>query len=113
MTSRQHSPILIAIAVGLAGGIARYLDDVLHHGRRFALVAMAAALVTAAFFGWLCGEVAVAMGRTSWTYAAAGLGGFMGTQTLDLALSVFRNRLRLDPNNPNNPAPTDTKDTKS
>lgn len=93
MSTKNHAPLLIAVAVGTAGGIARYLDDVLNHGRRFALAAFVAAVFVAAFFGWLVAEVATAFGHPGLAYAAAGVGGFMGTQSLDFALGIVRQRL--------------------
>jgi hypothetical protein len=100
MSSRNPGPWLIAIAIGAAGGIAHYLDDVANHGRRFARAAFAMAVMIAAFFGWLGGEAARAFGHPELEFVAAGIGGYLGPQSLDLALNILRRRAGLDDRKP-------------
>lgn len=94
------STLLVAVGVGTAGGIARYLDDVQHHGKKFARTAFLSAVFVAGFFGWLVSEIATAAGKSDWLYAAAGIGGFMGTQTLDYGLSLLRRKLKIEEERP-------------
>ena len=96
MNSKEHSPFLVALAIGLAGGTARYLDDVAHHGRKFAFSAFLIAMFVAMFFGWLAFSFVVSAGYVRFAPAAGGLGGFMGTQTLDLGLGILRKKLHID-----------------
>lgn len=91
--TKSHAPLVVAAVTGLIGGIVRYADDVANHGRKFAVTAFFSSVISAGFFGWLVSEAANAAGHGAWSYAAAGIGGWLGPQALDLAVGLARKRL--------------------
>jgi fructose-specific phosphotransferase system IIC component len=91
--TKTHTPLLVAIGIGVAGGITRYLDDVANHGRRFAFISFIAGVSSSAFFSWLTAEFVYVSGHEAWAFAAAGVGGFLGSQTMAVGLAVLYKRL--------------------
>jgi hypothetical protein len=84
---------IIAILAGTAGGIARYLDDVSEHGKTFARSVLLSKIITAGFLGWLVSELATAAQWGDWARGLAGVAGWLGPQSLDLAIDIVRQRI--------------------
>ena len=80
--------------VAFCGGLSRHIfmwikspkEEPFHWGR------MLAAGVAAGFTGLMTGSVVVLMGYPTWALVAAGVGGFKGTESMQLIFDILNRR---------------------
>lgn len=84
--------IISYTALAMAGGLARYFDGVNRNDASVKPPALASHIFVSAFAGYMFALVA---NRTQpeWAVIAAGLGGYFGTQALELLREVIMKRL--------------------
>lgn len=80
--------------IAFCGGLARYLFNwmKLPPGSPFGWCRMLATGAAAGFTGLMTGSVVVLMGYPTWALVAAGIGGFMGTESMELLFDLARRR---------------------
>lgn len=80
--------------VAFCGGVARYLFNwmKLPQGSPFGACRMLATGAAAGFTGLMTGSVVVLMGHPTWALVAAGIGGFMGTESMELLFDIAKRR---------------------
>lgn len=90
-------PELAWVLLAIMGGIARYLDSYLKSGDspKFALIIAHAAI--SGFSGYMVAQIMLKV-QPDWALIAAGIGGYLGTQGLDLVAEQVKKRLDLDNN---------------
>lgn len=78
----------IAMMIGVYGGIARYLSEVLDNKKDFAWPELVMVLISSGFFGYMGGEIgAYLFTSPNASYIAAGMIGFLGPRGLEHVLS--------------------------
>lgn len=80
--------------IAICGGIARYLNNYAT-GATFRLSIFLASAFVAGFSGWMFALIGVSMSFDQpITFAMAGMGGFMGEQTLKFVWELIQHRVR-------------------
>lgn len=79
------------IAFAMVGGVARYLDMYLKTGVIPRVGMLLAHAVVSGFSGYTVAQVAIRV-HPEWTTVAAGVGGYLGTQGIDLIATIVKNR---------------------
>ena len=76
-------PLQTAYAfIAICGGIARYLDAYTK-GKPFKMSMFIASVIVSGFSGWCFAQLGCSLGANeSWRFIMAGLGGFMGDNTM-------------------------------
>ena len=92
---------VVWVLFAMAGGVARYLTAYLKTGVAPKWGLLAAHALVSGFSGYVVAQVILRI-EPDWAYAAAGIGGYLGTQGLDWAASVLRTRFGGDPITPTN-----------
>jgi len=80
------------IVLAIFGGITRYLDGIAAADAKINVTKLA----TNAFISGFCGYMAAySLSRVdqTWTVVAAGLGGYLGTQVLDILRDALKSKL--------------------
>jgi hypothetical protein len=81
---------IVLMMVGVFGGVARFLSDVLDGKKQFAWGGLTMKVVSSAFFGYMGGEVAgIVFSNPDATYLIAGILGFLGPEGMDFVISKF------------------------
>lgn len=83
---------VIFIIVAIFGGIAKYLDTFLHGNEKVTFARAISYVIVCAFTGWIAGEITLLM-YPNWALIASGVGGYAGTQVMDLAVEILRIKL--------------------
>jgi len=79
---------VIAAMIGVFGGIARYLSEVLDNKKDFEWPELAMVLISSGFFGYMGGEIGSYLFATpNASYIAAGMIGFLGPRGLEHILA--------------------------
>ena len=69
----------------MLGGAVDYLNQVSKGQKKRSFKGFFMHILSALFFGWVCGRIAAGLGyEADLIYAAAGLGGFFGVRVADL-----------------------------
>jgi len=79
------------LLLAMAGGVARYLDSYLRTGVMPKLTALFAHALVSGFSGYMVAQVVLRI-EPDWALVSAGIGGYLGTQGLDWAAYVIKNR---------------------
>jgi hypothetical protein len=78
----------------LAGGLVDYLYQIRRGAKKHGCEAIAAHLVSAAFFGWLVHGSGAALGYGGeWGGPLAGIGGYLGVRVADMGLLIAQRRV--------------------
>lgn len=77
------------VIIAMLGGIARYLDSYIRTGAPPKIALLTAHAMVSAFSGWMVAQVVVQFAPT-WGMWAAGVGGYLGTQGLDMIAAFLR-----------------------
>jgi hypothetical protein len=88
---------ILWILLALFGGIARYLDTYLKKKEDFSVAKMLATVIVCSFCGYMAAMTAALLYPT-WTMVAAGVGGYIGVEALNLLYTVWKNKFTLDGN---------------
>ena len=83
---------ILATTIGVFGGVARFLSDVLDKKRDFSWGRLVMMMVSSGFFGYMGGELAFVMfGNPDHSSVIAGIMGFLGPQGMDYVISrIFK-----------------------
>lgn len=93
----QYTADLMWVLVAAIGGVARYLDTYIRTKTAPVWSILAAHMVVSGFAGYMFAQVVLRF-APEWAMVAAGLGGYLGTQALDIATNVIQKRvLNVDP----------------
>ncbi|MGD9670185.1 MAG: phage holin family protein [Hyphomicrobiaceae bacterium] len=79
------------VLLAMAGGVARYLDSYLRTGVLPKIGILFAHATVSGFSGYMVAQVILRV-QPDWALVAAGVGGYLGTQGIDWAASVIKNR---------------------
>lgn len=80
------------VLLAMAGGVARYLDSYLKGSAIPKWGMMLGHALVSGFSGYMVAQVALKF-QPDWALICAGVGGYLGTQGLDLLAEVVRRRL--------------------
>lgn len=83
---------ILATSIGIFGGLARFLSDVLDKKRDFSWGRLVMMMISSGFFGYMGGELALIMfSDGSHSSVVAGVLGFLGPQGMDYVIGrVFK-----------------------
>lgn len=77
----------------LVGGLVDYIAQIKSSPHGCTLIGIASHLVSAGFFGWLLGEIAVSIGQAETGYGVAcGIGGLLGTRVSEVIIFVINRK---------------------
>jgi hypothetical protein len=79
------------VVVAAVGGVAKHLSEYLR-GAKFNWRILLANVFVSAFSGYVFAEVFIQL-MPNWSYAAAGIGGYMGSQALDFAVGLMKEKV--------------------
>ena len=85
-------PDIFWIFLAISGGIARYLDKYVKGEQQFKIGMLFASLIITAFTGYMSAEIML-MFYPNWALIAAGVGGYAGTQFMDVFVVIVKNKL--------------------
>lgn len=89
---RQVPVKAIWASVGLLGGIARMLNDVLIGREKFSWGRLTMKAVVSCFFGYMGGETAALLNQPEFAFMTAGLIGYLGSEGFDFVVYIFKKR---------------------
>lgn len=81
----------------LVGGFVDYLNQIQRGTKRWSFIGFVTHLLSALFFGWFCGAIAIGMEYdVNIVAACGGMGGFFGVRAADLVAYRFMKTDRRD-----------------
>lgn len=79
------SEVVVSVLPALLGGIVDYINQIQDGEKSWSWCGFLIHIISAVFFGWLCGAIAAGMGYGIHIIAATGgIGGFLGVRVADL-----------------------------
>jgi len=88
-------PELAWVILAVMGGIARYLDSYLKSGDAPKFGMLLAHAMISGFSGYMVAQVMLKF-QPDWVLIAAGIGGYLGTQGLDIITELLKKRLNAE-----------------
>lgn len=79
-------------SIGIFGGIARMLNDILNKKEEFSWSRIFMKAIVSGFFGYMGGESAQFVSQPQLGFMAAGLVGYLGSEGFDYIVQIVRNR---------------------